>query len=772
MSKFIKELRRRNIFKVGIAYLVVTWLLLQVTDVISSILVLPAWAPKLVLLLLLIGFIPALMLAWAFELTPDGIKPSGEAEPTTDSTPATAKNNAAIIIGMFVLVVLGAGGIWFMGQDARWATDEAMPQIGAYIDAGDWDAAYLLAREVEKVLSDDPILAELWSSFSWITTITSEPLGAMVFRRAYASTAADWEELGTTPLRDIHIPFGLSLIRLELDDHLPLLRVLGGGSHSEKYLPLEETPWAGFLNINPERYKFDTKESLPDGMVRVPGWTEASPNGAIEFGDFFIGRFEVTNKEFKKFVDDGGYSRPDLWEYEFFRDGQSMSWADAMAVFTDTTGRSGPAQWQASSYADGKDDYPVSGISWYEAAAFARYSRVELATIHHWRRAYAIGTLAWMLPASNVENDKLASVGQYQGIGWTGTFDMIGNVREWCLNAVGDERAIIGGSWNDAYYMAAETVAHPGRIDPFDRSITNGFRLAVTNDEPAATAYAQEAIAEPTIVRAREPVSDDVFAAYLRQFDYDHTPLNATIDATRSTRNWTREKISIDAGYAGDRLTLYLYMPLSEISRYQTIVYWPSADAFMLDSYDQANSPLEFALKNDRAVVVPIYEGTYDTSHSQPPLWGTNSGRDLIVQQVKDLRRTIDYLATRTDIDTSALAFYGSSWGGRIGALVLVVEPRLRVAILNQAGLLAGLGAEVDVINYLPRVEVPVLQFNGRFDTDFLYERDAKPFFDLLGTPPEDKKHVVEPTGHFAPAAVVIGETLAWLDKYLGPPKH
>ena len=108
MRKIIKELRRRNVFKVGLAYLVVMWLLLQVTDVISSILVLPEWAPKLVLLLLLVGFIPALILAWAFELTADGIKPSGEAEPIADSKPATAKNNAAIVAVVFVLVVLGA----------------------------------------------------------------------------------------------------------------------------------------------------------------------------------------------------------------------------------------------------------------------------------------------------------------------------------------------------------------------------------------------------------------------------------------------------------------------------------------------------------------------------------------------------------------------------------------------------------------------------------------------------------------------------------------
>lgn len=54
----------------------------------------------------------------------------------------------------------------YRNEDARWAANEAVPQIEAYIDAGDWEAAYLLARQVEKVIPDDPALAELWSSFA------------------------------------------------------------------------------------------------------------------------------------------------------------------------------------------------------------------------------------------------------------------------------------------------------------------------------------------------------------------------------------------------------------------------------------------------------------------------------------------------------------------------------------------------------------------------------------------------------------------------------
>ena len=95
---FLKELKRRNVFKVGIAYAVTTWILLQLTDVVSEILALPDWAPKLILLILLTGFVPALILAWAFELTPEGVKLAKDVERKTSITPKTGRKLDYIII--------------------------------------------------------------------------------------------------------------------------------------------------------------------------------------------------------------------------------------------------------------------------------------------------------------------------------------------------------------------------------------------------------------------------------------------------------------------------------------------------------------------------------------------------------------------------------------------------------------------------------------------------------------------------------------------------
>jgi dipeptidyl aminopeptidase/acylaminoacyl peptidase len=78
---------------------------------------------------------------------------------------------------------------------------------------------------------------------------------------------------------------------------------------------------------------------------------------------------------------------------------------------------------------------------------------------------------------------------------------------------------------------------------------------------------------------------------------------------------------------------------------------------------------------------------------------------------------------------------------------------------------------EVDQINYIPRIKIPTLMLNGRYDYTFPYEKSALPFFNLLGTPVKDKRQVVYETDHFVPKNEMIKEVLNWCDRYLGPVK-
>ena len=137
---------------------------------------------------------------------------------------------------------------------------------------------------------------------------------------------------------------------------------------------------------------------------------------------------------------------------------------------------------------------------------------------------------------------------------------------------------------------------------------------------------------------------------------------------------------------------------------------------------------------------------------------------------VKDFSRSIDYLETRKDIDTDKLAYYGSSWGGVLGAIIPAVERRVKASVLIVAGLeFQTTFEEVDQVHYLPRITTPVLMLNGKYDFFFPYETSQLPFFELLGTKPEDKKMFVYEEGHNVPWTQAAKEILAWLDTYLGP---
>ena len=104
MSLF-KELKRRNVFRVGIAYTVATWLLIQVTDTVFPRIGLPDSAVTLVIALLVIGFIPALIFAWAFEMTPEGIKREKDVDRTQSITPTTGRKLDRMIIGILASAV-------------------------------------------------------------------------------------------------------------------------------------------------------------------------------------------------------------------------------------------------------------------------------------------------------------------------------------------------------------------------------------------------------------------------------------------------------------------------------------------------------------------------------------------------------------------------------------------------------------------------------------------------------------------------------------------
>ena len=181
--------------------------------------------------------------------------------------------------------------------------------------------------------------------------------------------------------------------------------------------------------------------SFPPGMVRILSGTVRlnlwpffrHGEEAVEIPPYWIDQYEVTNEQFKRFVDNGGYEKQEYWKHKFIKDGHELSWEQTMREFRDKTGRPGrPLTWEGGTYPKGKDKFPVSGISWYEAAAYAEFAGKSLPTIYHWQEAACIGQAAVIVPFSNFDGKGLAPVGNSPGIGSTGLYDMAGNVKEWC----------------------------------------------------------------------------------------------------------------------------------------------------------------------------------------------------------------------------------------------------------------------------------------------------------------------------------------------------
>jgi dienelactone hydrolase len=646
-----------------------------------------------------------------------------------------------------------------------WARTEAIPRLSALIDEGRWEEAYQLGRTIEERV-EDPGLDSLWGQFTDTVTLHADLAGATVYRRAYGDDPANAELLGTTPLRIDRFPRSPSVLRFEAPDHRPI---------ETAGLPLE---FGDSIRIVPPGIPDERLDPVPGPLPDWAGGPEfafryVSPNlshaPTVLIGDFALGRREVTNAEYKAFVDAGGYERPELWT-EPIRDGDRvLSFEEAMARFRDRTGRPGPSTWEISDYPEGADSLPVGGVSWYEAMAYARFSEAALPTIYHWFRASTAWRSAWILPLSNLDGEGPRRVGSAGAMSQYGHEDMAGNVREWVYNASGDERFILGGGWEDPPYMFTVANSAP----PLDRSPSNGIRIAEFWGDTTHLAQARVPISPPSRDFSGEtPVSDEVFGAFRRMYAYDPRPLDPEAQGADTTDLWIRERVVIDAGHGGERLPVYLFRPREAVGPMQTVVYFPGSGATWLSTIDDYTmAHVEFLVRGGRAVAFPVLQSTFERDDGfvyrrQDP---SNTYREHVVQWVKEVRRTLDWLETREDVDPERIAYFGYSWGGMLAPITLAVESRFRAAVVLVGGLSAlPTQPEVDPFNFVTRVTLPVLMLNGEYDMIHPVEEAARPMFDLLGTPTEDKRLFVSPVGHLVMYPDMIGETLGWLDRYLG----
>jgi eukaryotic-like serine/threonine-protein kinase len=622
-----------------------------------------------------------------------------------------------------------------------------------------------MAAKAEKYLPNDPTLAKLWPSIANTMSIETEPAGAEVYWKDYDTPAAEWRFSGVSPLKEVKVP--RDYLRLEI-------RKAG-------YQTIELAVPSFALGFRPivQHLKMDPLGNLPGNMVRIPKSTTdmeivgLEKSGPKEVPEFLIDKYEVTNKQFKAFMDAGGYSNPAYWTFPISEAGKMIPLSTALKTFIDRTGRQGPATWEAGSYPDGTEDHPVTGVSWYEAAAYAAFAHKQLPTVFHWAAVADTWRSEFLLPLSNFNGKSTSAVGSLAGFSTYGVYDLAGNAREWTFNQSGDadQRFILGGGWTDPSYAFNDSFTQPA----LDRSDSNGFRcIKLIGEDSAMIALMQPLSREFRDYAKEKPVGDATFASFARQFVYDKTPLRATIEKTMESETWKADVVSIDAGYNNERLVLYVFLPKTYSAPLQPVVFFSGSNGIHESKFEPTliNSRLLFIMKSGRALIFPIYKGTYERQDDLKSDLQEETVRykDHVVMWGKEYSRTIDYLETRKDMHADKVAYLGISWGGFMGGIIPAVEKRIKVVVLNVGGMgMEKALPEADQINYLPRVTQPVLMLNGKYDMFFPVETAQKPMFRFLGTPEDRKKMVVYDSGHVVPPTEFIKETLSWFDTYLGP---
>jgi iron(II)-dependent oxidoreductase len=219
----------------------------------------------------------------------------------------------------------------------------------------------------------------------------------------------------------------------------------------------------------------------------------------VEVEPVLIDRYAVSNEQFQRFVDGGGYEEMAIWDQAIL---------PAMLDFVDSSGHPGPRTWEDGHYLPGQEDHPVVGVCWYEASAYAHWVGKRLPSDAEWCKAacwpVSVAADSWVqrkFPWGNAMesqraniwgfgDDRPAPVDAYQeGMSVGGIYQLIGNVWEWTSGPFGrvDDaslllsvpmRSIRGGAF-DTYFENEATCQYQSGDNTLGRKHNIGIRLAL-----------------------------------------------------------------------------------------------------------------------------------------------------------------------------------------------------------------------------------------------------------------------------------------------------
>jgi formylglycine-generating enzyme required for sulfatase activity/dienelactone hydrolase len=790
IREFLSELKKRHVYRVAVVYGVVAWFVVQAASIVIPELRLPALTTRAVIVVAILGFPVALVLAWVYDITSQGVRRTDSTDvlPADRRTLALVRRRTTFAITMAGLVILTAIGVTSYalsaGSDRVLRGDALLVELRTLADAGSYIEAFQLAQRAQE--EGDVVPDTLAARFTNRLTVLSDPAGARVtvlpFTPRGQFVESDRIELGVTPLRGVPLARADYHVRVEADGHAAVERPASDastrlisrfGNVAEMQLDVR-LPRAG---------------DVPAGMVHVPGDRYQIASRDLQsltasLTDYFIDRLEVTNARFAEFVDAGGYAQQEYWSdlAEAVPDGAAL----LKARFVDRTKLPGPRGWTGQQPPEGFADHPVTGVSWYEAAAYCRFRRARLPTLFEWERAARNGARAFLhgiempwgyagpedpsVRRANFGGAGTTAAGTYPfGLGAFGALDMAGNAKEWLHNRSESGRAVTGGSFADPIYVFTEV----GSMDPAAATSTVGFRCARTVDRAIpASRQGDGPLRLEVESPVYEPVDEATYRALLSHYHYDPRPLEPVVEERIEMAAWVRERITYN-GPDDERVIAYLFLPKSGRPPFQTLVHVPSTSAFVGNNVaDLAVESLGPLVRAGRAVFTVVMMGMTERPFPpdfERPAPNSVAFRDQMVLHATELRLGLDYLETRDDIDTGALAYVGTSWGSGSRLLFAAIDDRFRTVVFVGAGIDERVHPtlpESSNINFAPYIRVPKLVVNGREDEEHPWRTRALPLWNLLSEPKE--LALFDGVGHFPPDEMRIPAIRDFLDRHLG----
>jgi len=720
------------------------------------------------------------------------VNPAGPS--TLSSTAKTTRDDVLVsrsrlpwLIGIAIVSVLVLAG-WFVWRQAkiRWAKRQ-VPNIEALAQAGKYFEAYDQSLAVQKYIGDDETISRLMPTISDVVSVTTDPAGAKIYLSRFVPAEpgkpSERVLVGTSPISNLRIARGEYILEIEKDGYIKSERSISGAILHVGNLTVVPPP----ISI---QQKLFTSTLMPSQMVFVPGseyrlvaWARPTDT-RVQLDDYFIDRYEVSNREYQEFINGGGYLKKQYWKYPFVKDGKTLSWEEAVSQLKDHTGLAGPRSWTNQNFPEGKADYPVTDVTWYEAAAYAEFKGKQLPTIFQWEKAARDGRVSplgnympWGLfypgdaieGRANFDNKGTLAVDSLPfGMSPFGAYNMAGNVSEWTMNDSSEGFIATGGAWGDPSYTFAQYGTFPG----FYSSNKRGFRCimnvpGVTRDQGAARIEITHEIPVYKIS------SDETFAGLAKSYRYENTPLEAQVIEVKETEEWRREKITFN-GANHQRAIAYLYLPKNYPNPSQVINVVPAAD--VSGGLRSLSASIEDRLvpfvKSGRAVFGVVLEGYIERLRPAgyvPPDPRTAEFRDLIYNRITDIRRGLDYLATRNDVDMHRMALYAPSAGAHLGLILAAVEDRYTAVVFQGAGVLpeeVNNVPEGNPINFAPHIRAKLMVIHGRYDEDTPLKTQAEPLFKILHEP---KRLVLYDGSHVPSTELYVTNVNAFLDETLGP---